>query len=405
MRRSSAAENLVLTGVGILCSLGQGKDQVLSRLVNGDSSFQILRREGRQAFGSTYLGAEIESLQIPEGLAARHLRTVSLSTKAALCAISEAWQEADLNGVDPRRIGLVVGGSNFQQREMVLKLELALAHHRQVLPSYALTFMDSDLCGTCSEHFGGAHTVGGASASGQLAVMEAAEAVRSGRVDVCVAVGALMDLSHFECSAFRSVGAMGSDRYAERPSLACRPFDRDSDGFIYGESCAAIVVERAGHERSAPYASLLGWKACFHATRGPEPSLDGEVTAIREALADAGMHSGEIDYVNPHGSGSAVGDQIELEALRQCGLSHAYINTSKSLLGHGMTSAGAVEIGVTLLQMRKGILHPSLNLKSPVHNGHRWVTGQAVHHHVTNALCLSHGFGGISSAICLRNEA
>src|SRR5262249_35323148 len=157
-----------------------------------------------------------------------------------------AWNEARLADVDPRRIGLIVGGSNVQQRELTQLYEAHRESSAFLRPTYALSFMDSDLCGFCTAHFGIrglAHTVGGASASGQLAIIEAAKAVLTNQVDVCIAVGALMDLSHWECRGLRAIGAMGSDRYADAPALACRPFDRDRDGFIFGESCGAVVIE------------------------------------------------------------------------------------------------------------------------------------------------------------------
>src|SRR5262249_60359382 len=103
-------------------------------------------------------------------------------------------------------------------------------------PTYALSFMDSDLCGFCTAQFGIrslAYTVGGASASGQLAIIQAAQAALAGQVDVCVALGALMDLSYWECQSLRALGAMVSDRYAEEPALPCPPFPPDHHRFIF----------------------------------------------------------------------------------------------------------------------------------------------------------------------------
>src|SRR6185369_1646317 len=177
-------------------------------------------------------------------------------------------------------------------------------------PTYALSFMDSDLCGFCTAQFGIrglAYTVGGASASGQLAIIQAAQAVLADQVDVCIALGALMDLSHWECRALRAIGAMGSDRYADEPELACRPFDRDHDGFIFGESCGAVVIEseESGRRRGMkPYGALAGWGMAMDGNRNPDPSKDGEVRAIQRALDGAGWGPAQIDYVNPHGTGS-----------------------------------------------------------------------------------------------------
>ena len=267
--------------------------------------------------------------------------------------------------------------------------------------------MDTDIAALCSEHFGIrgiAYTVGGASASGQLAVIQAIEAVRSGQVDACIALGALMDLSYFECQGLRALGAMGSDEFAERPSAASRPFDRRHDGFIYGENCGAVVIERAKDARREPYARVRGWSYQVDAHRNPDPQLEGEMRAINTALEMAGLSAREIDYVNPHGTGSTLGDRIELEALKGCGLSGARINATKSLLGHGLSAAGTVELIVTVLQMQAGKLHPTRNLEDPIDSSFAWVRDECCDHEIRSAVTTSFGFGGINSAVCLSNH-
>jgi malonyl-ACP decarboxylase len=267
--------------------------------------------------------------------------------------------------------------------------------------------MDTDLCGFCSEQFhiqGLAYTVGGASASGQLAVIRAVEAVLYQGMDVCIALGALSDISYFELYALQSLGAMGGVQI-HSPQKACRPFDLEREGFIYGENCAAIVVEKmdtAEARHVEPYAEITGWGVCMDGNRNPDPGLDGEIRAIKKALASAGLKAGEIDYVNPHGTGSKRGDETELRALRECGLLHAYINTTKSMTGHGLSAAGAVEIVATLLQMKSKKLHPSLNLEHPLDEQFNWVKDQDIQHNMVNAISLSYGFGGLNTAVCLH---
>jgi malonyl-ACP decarboxylase len=326
----------------------------------------------------------------------------------AAATLYEAWQDARLDNIDPLRIGLIVGGSNFQQRDLVNAQAANAKRFRYLRPTYGLSFMDSDLCGLCTELFGiraFAYTVGGASASGQLAVIQAIEAVRSGQADVCIALGAMMDLSRWECQGFRSLGAMGSDRFATKPALACRPFDRQRDGFIFGESCAAVVVESEASLRqrgATPYARLAGWSLHIDGNRNPNPSLEGEVTVITHAMARAGWSARQVDYINPHGSGSVLGDEVELQAIQRCGLAGAPLNSTKSITGHGLSAAGSVEIVATLLQMREGRLHPSRNLQDPIETDCEWVRERSVSHAVTRAMSLSFGFGGVNSALCLQ---
>lgn len=400
---------LCITGIGITSAIGQGKTSFTSALMNAQQAFRVMQRPGRQK-GTTFLGAEITSLSYPERLSKRLLRTASLSGQVAMITLHEAWEEAKMDEIDPARIGLVIGGSNIQQRELMQTCETYVDRVHYVRPTYGLTFMDSDLCGHCTEQFGIqglAYTTGGASASGQLAIIQAIQAVQADRVDVCIAMGALMDLSYLECQGLRSLGAMGTDRYADEPVMACRPFDKNRDGFIYGESCGAVVIERVDSAKSRqvkPYAIISGWAMGMDANRNPNPSYDGEVRVVQETLKQANLSAQEIDYVNPHGTGSVIGDEIELRVIRDCQLSHAYINATKSITGHGLSAAGTVEAIATLLQMKESRLHPSKNLEDPIEPSCNWVRGQSVQHAIKNALSLSMGFGGINTAICLQNK-
>jgi malonyl-ACP decarboxylase len=411
---------IVASGIGVTSAIGQGKREFASALLQGRHNFAVMQRPGRQLPHSAdkaqdpmqqpspFLGAEISTLSIPESIPSGLLRTASFSAQVALATLHEAWCDAGLEGVTPERIGLVVGGSNIQQREIVQLHDRYRGREQFLRPTYGVSFMDSDLCGLCTEVFGirgFASTVGGASASGQVAVVEAIQAVESGRVDVCIAMGALMDLSYWECQGLRSLGAMGSDRYADDPSSACRPFDSDRDGFIFGESCAVVVIEKddfAQRLERMPYARLPGWAIRMDANRNPNPSVKGEVAAINTALDRAGLSPTEVDYINPHGTGSTIGDITELESLRQSRLDHAYLNATKSIVGHGLSAAGTTEMVAVLLQMAEGSLHPTRNLVNPIETDFKWIKDQALPHRIENAINLSMGFGGINTAICLQ---
>lgn len=410
----SEAGPLVISGIGVTSAIGQGKRPFIDALLAGTHRFGVMQRPGRQVpngpggVGSAFIGAEIGALLLPMAIPAAKLRNASWSAQVALATLHEAWHDARLQEVDAQRIGLIIGGSNLQQRELVQTQSQYQDRVNFLRPTYAISFLDSDLCGLCTEVFGIrglAFTIGGASASGQLAVIQAIEAVRSGQVDICIALGALLDLSYFECQALRSLGAMGSDRFAQQPALACRPFDQEHDGFIFGEACGAVVIERAGtasRNIRSRYAALSGWSVVWDANRNPNPSLDGEITVIQRALAKAGMSADAIDYVNPHGTASQLGDATELDALRRCGLEHAYLNTTKSLVGHGLSAAGIVELIAVVLQMQAGQLHPSRNLEQPIDGTFNWVRAQPVDHLIQRALNMSMGFGGINTAVCLQ---
>lgn len=399
--------DLLITGIGVTSAIGQGKTAFTSALMQGQHAFGVMRRPGRQK-ETFFLGAEIPSLSYPDGLSKRLLRTASLSGQVAMVTLNEAWEEANLDAVDPGRIGLVIGGSNFQQRELMLTYESYKDRSHFIRPTYGFSFMDSDLCGLCSEQFGikgFLYTLGSASASGQMAIIQAIQALQAGQADACIAMGALMDLSYLECQGLRSLGAMGTDRYAKEPAMACRPFDKHRDGFIYGEACGAVVIERADTAMSRqvkPYAIITGWAMGSDGNRNPNPSYEGEVRVIERALEKAKLSAHEIDYINPHGTGSVIGDEIELRSILHCRLSNAYINATKSITGHGLSAAGIVEVIATLIQMKESRLHPTRNLEDPIESSLNWVQTQSVSHSVNNALNLSMGFGGINTAICLR---
>ena len=399
---------IFITGLGVTCAIGQGKAAFTSALLQGRHAFGVMQRCGRQK-GTSFLGAEIPSLSYPDRLSKRLLRTASFSGHVAMITLQEAWDEARLDVVDPGRIGLVIGGSNLQQRELIQTCETYADRVHFVRPTYGLSFMDSDICGLCTEQFGiqgFAYTLGGASASGQVAIIQAVQALQTGQADVCIAMGALMDLSYLECQGLRSLGGMGTDRYAGEPAMACRPFDKHRDGFIYGECCGAVVMERADSAMSRkvrPYAIITGWAMGMDGNRNPNPSLEGEVRVIKKALEQAKLSPQEIDYINPHGTGSVIGDEIELRAIRDCGLSQAYINATKSITGHGLSAAGAMEVIATIMQMKESRLHPTRNLEDPIEPSFNWVREQSIPYVIENALNLSMGFGGINTAICLRN--
>ncbi|MCX8131986.1 MAG: polyketide beta-ketoacyl:ACP synthase [Clostridia bacterium] len=407
MKNCSQSE-VVITGIGVTSAIGQGKADFTSALLQGCHRFRKMQREGRQK-DTSFIGAEIDSLSYPEHFSKRVLRGASFTEHAALVTLDEAWNEAKLGEVDPHRIGLIIGGSNLQQRDLMLTCEKYKDNEHFITPTYGVSFMDSDLCGICTEQFGikgMAYTVGGASASGQVAVIQAIHAVQTEQVDACVAMGALMDLSYREFLALRSLGAMGTDRYADEPEKACRPFDKDRDGFIYGEACGAVVVERADFasaRKAGSYARLLGYAMAMDGNRNPNPSYEGEMRVIKKVLEQAGMTASDIDYVSPHGSGSVVGDELELKVIHDSRLSHAYMNATKSITGHGLTAAGTIEIIATLIQMKESRLHPSRNLMNPIHDCCNWVKNEPAAHIVKNAISLSFGFGGVNTAICIQN--
>lgn len=402
--------NIEITGMGIITSIGQGVATFKEALLSGKTQFAYLKQPGRESI-KPFIGAELPDIDaktlFPEysGL----LRTATKSAQVAIVAVAEAWQDAQLTSsqINPERVGLVVGGSNLQQRYQQQTWQRYHLRQQFIRPTYGLTFWDTDILGLISQCFqiqGEGYSVGGASASGAVAIIHAARQILMGNSDICIALGTLSDLSGYECQALMNLGAMGSERFADRPDLACRPFDQDHDGFIYGEGCGALVLERTdrAQQRGAKsHGQLKGWGLALDGNRSPEPSQKGEERAINTALAMADLQPESIDYVNTHGTGSPLGDKTEVAALKSAGLHRCLLNSTKSLTGHCLTAAGVLEAIATILQMDFGFCHPTKNLVNPIDTSLNWVKENSVQAEINYAISNSFGFGGINTALLI----
>ncbi len=394
--------------MGIITAIGQGCANFRTALLAGQTAFGYLQREGRVG-NKQFLGAEIGALDKPTAQHQRFLRRASLTTQLALPCALEAWEDAGLDGVDPTRIGIVMGGSNVQMRGQSQTWARYAKNPQFITPGYSLMLWDTDIMGILSEALGirgEGFSVGSASASGGMALVHGARQIMSGRTDVCLVVGSLFDLSSHECHAFKNMGAMGSERFKDDPDAACRPFDRDSDGFIYGEGCGVMVLESAEHAkaRNAPLkAHLLGWASNLDGNRQANPSMEGERDVMTAAMEMGGISAEKVTYVNTHGTSSRLGDKTEVAAIRAAGLEHAYLNATKSLTGHCLTAAGMVEAIATVLQMQMGQLHPTNNLENPIDPDLCWAQlGDTAE--IPYALSNSFGFGGINTSILLGKQ-
>jgi malonyl-ACP decarboxylase len=390
----AAEPDLAVSGIGVAAAGQYGKEALQHLMFAPAAPLPKLARPGRvQADGAAVPGFELP--EPPRILSPRVERTAGLSARIAVAVLAEAWMEANLDVLDPERIGLVVGGSNLFEREFLLARDDYAGRMGFWPPRFGCAFLDTDVAAVCASHYpirGFCKTVGGASASGLIAVLEAADAVRSGRADACIALGAMQDISANTVAGFSALGVLGT-------KLA--PFDRDSDGLVYGESAAALVVTRADRTSPPPYGLLAGWAHVADGTRGPEPSPAGQSRAVHSALRMANRAPEDIAYVNAHGTGTPAGDETELATLSAADLCHAALNASKSLFGHGLSAAGAVELAVVLMQMRLGMLHACHHLANPRDPGFNWVMNpqplslrdrQA-------ALKTSFGFGGTNAAV------
>ena len=401
-----------VTGMGIVTAIAQNVPDFTQALRDGKTAFGYLQRPGREG-ATPFLGAELPEIDIRSALPEHKgiLRTAGWSSQVATLAVTQAWKDASLDGaiangiLERDRISLVVGGSNFEQRSQQQMWQKYRDRPQFIRPTYGLTVWDTDLVGILSQCFqiqGEGYSVGGASASGAVAIIHGARQIQSGAADVSIVVGTLFDLSSWECQGLRNLGAMGSDTFADKPELACRPFDRDHNGFVYGEGCGVLVLERADSAEArgaTSYGNLLGWGLGLDGNRTSAPSQAGEAKAMRAALTMAELQAEQIDYVNPHGTSSPLGDRTEVAALKSVGLSNCLINATKSLTGHCLTGAGVVEAIATLVQMQHNFCHPTNNLVNPIDPDLNWVVDSSRSANIAYAISNSFAFAGMNASL------
>ncbi|SNY24462.1 beta-ketoacyl synthase N-terminal-like domain-containing protein [Paractinoplanes atraurantiacus] len=405
-------EPVVVTGLGIVSPVGVGVPAFAAALRAGATGFRAVPDEA----GGTRFAAPLTGFDLAAALAAatpgvrrealRAARRSPLPVQAGVAAAVEAWQHAGLAGgaVPADRVGLIVGGHN-------LTGGYAFEHHpvylRQpvYLPArYALQVQDTDHVATISQALGvtgEGHTVGASSASGNLALIQAARLIAAGAVDACLAVGALARPAPPERAALANLGVL-----APPAEPACHPFDRRRAGLVPGEAAACLVLEPAGAARrrgATPLAELAGVATGLDATSLSTPSPAGEERVMRQALARAGVAPSAVDYVNAHGTATPAGDDAELAALAAVfGPARPWINSTKGLVGHCLSAAGAVEAIATVVQLRAGFVHANPGLRRPAAPGHRLVGATAVPAPIEVALSTSFGFGGFNTAVVLR---
>jgi len=248
-----------------------------------------------------------------------------------------------------------------------------------------------------------------ACASGAHAVGEALVLIRDGRQDVMLAGGAEAPVCLLGVGGFSAMRALATS-FNEEPGRASRPFDRRREGFVVAEGAGVLVLEELTHARSRGaciYAEILGYGAncdAYHMTQ-PAPEGEGAAECMTLALADAGLAPEKIGYINAHGTSTPFGDEAEMLAVKRVFGVHAKrlaISSTKSMTGHTLGAAGAIEAAYTSLALSRGVLPPTINLEEPdpacdldcVPNQAREVSVEA-------ALSNSFGFGGTNVTLCL----
>lgn len=321
---------------------------------------------------------------------------------AGAVAALEAWRRARGGSLAPDRVGIVIAGHDLTAEVGALAADSYTREPAHVLPSAALRMWDSDLIGLMSEVCGirgEAAVVGGASASGLVALHHARALLADG-MDAVLVVAPPLVLVDWQAQALQSIGAM-----SVVPDAACLPFDTCRTGFVPGEVAAALVLETepSAVARGATWqARHLASTVLLSGTCGPEPSAEAESRVMRQALIRARVTAGDVSYVNAHGTASPRGDVDEIAALSEV-FGSVIVNSTKALIGHGLTAAGLAEYVATALQLGAGFAHPMRHLEHPEPLvGLRIPAGDAVPLPGRTGLTASYAFAGIHAAAVLE---
>lgn len=418
-----------ISGLGVVSAIGHDVATFAQSLQAGRCGVRLHQpRQDQQALApACALAARLEGFQLEAALgqlirlppalleqAWHGARRATLAVQASLVTALQAWQQADLhcNAVPAERIGLVIAGHNTTQHHQYALEPGFRDNPHHLSPRYAMQFMDSHQIGVLSETLGirGESMVcGGASASGNVGLIQGLRLIQLGLLDACLVVGVLADLSPMELQAFANIGALGGKRLHDAPELACRPFDAQHEGFIYGQASACVLLESrisARRRGKTGLGALLGGAIALHASASSAPDPAGEARAMQSALQHSNLRAEQIDYLNTHGSSSPLGDQVEIQAIEQVFGSHfstLRLNATKGLTGHCLYAAGVVECIATLIQMQQDFIHPNRNLLQPIHAHARFAGAAAEPARIRLALSNSFGFGGINTSIVLQN--
>ncbi|BEM77695.1 polyketide biosynthesis malonyl-ACP decarboxylase PksF [Serratia marcescens] len=412
--------HVVVTGLGVSAANGIGVPAFTQSLKAGISGIQYHANAFpaiKASLADYSYKTALSSLPLTQETLKNALRLgakAPLSACLSLATALEAWHDAFADGCPypPEQRGVIIAGHNIEQKYQY-QIRQSYAERPEFVPaSHALCFMDTHQLGLLSELLtlrAEGYTVGGASASGNVGLLHAYRQVASGTVQACLVVGAMADLSPPEIQAFKSSGALLTDGAASDPARLCRPFDRDRQGFVYGQGCACLLLEneQSANERHAPiWGRVLGGSLCLDANRGSNPSWEGESRVMRQALEAAKRPYDSVSYINTHGTSSLQGDETEIAAIKHAfGPYHRqiWLNATKSLTGHCLYAAAAVEAAATLIQMRARFLHPNVNLENPIDKECRFVGQQAQSQPITVALNNAFGFGGINTCVVLEH--
>jgi len=407
-------QRVVITGLGAVTPLGNDVPALWEALVAGCSGAGPITHFDTSDM-KVRIAAEVKNFDPVALFGRREARRNDRFTLFALEAARQAIADADLEFDDGLRqtTGVLIGTGIGGVRTLLENfLVLQKRGPRRVSPFMIPMMMPNAAAAAIAIAYGmrGANfSLSSACATGSHALGEAAQIIRRGQAEVMVCGGSEAAIIPLSVAAFRNMGALSTRN--DEPQRACRPFDAGRDGFVMGEGAGVLVLESLEHARQRGariYAELVGYGAtadAFHVA-APDETGDGAALAMKCAIHDAGLEPEEIDYINAHGTSTVLNDRIETRAIRTVFGPHAdrlAVSSTKSMLGHLMGAAGAVEAIACVKSLETGWVHPTINYETPDPECDLdYVPNQARQTWPRVVLSNSFGFGGHNGCLIFR---
>lgn len=411
---------VVITGMGAITPLGLSVDETWQALLAGKSGVDQITRFDTSDLRTSF-AAEVRNFDATNYMDRKEARRLDLNIQYAMAATKQALQDASLpiEDEDRTQIGVVIGSGVGGIQTTIDNQDLSTARGLRKISPHLIPNMLVDSAGgrIAIEYgfYGPNHAVISACATGTSACGEAFEIIRRGDAEVMVAGGAEAAINPLIMAGFDLTGAL-SQRNAE-PQRACRPFDADRDGFVVGEGSAIVIMESEAHAKARGariYAEIIGYGSSADGYNMVAPHHEGRgaMDAMKMALRKAAMYGVEphqIDYINAHGTSTRLNDVVETMAIKKVFGEHAYtvkVSSTKSMLGHLLAGAGAIETIICAKTIGTGMIPPTINLENPDPECDlNYTPLHAVQAAVNVTLSNSFGFGGHNACIMLRRYA
>ncbi|MDP2859394.1 MAG: beta-ketoacyl-ACP synthase II [Bacillota bacterium] len=404
----------VITGMGVITPLGLSVDSMWSNLVQGNSGIDRISRFDVSGF-STQVAAEVRGFDPQNYMERKEAKRMDRFAQFAMAAAHLAVKDA---GIPPEDLasdragvlmGTGIGGIETLTEQFQTMFDKGPG---RVSPFFIPMMIANMACGQIAIALGAkgpSSTVVTACAAASNAVGDAYRLLQWGKADVMICGGAEAPIVPLAVAGFCSMKAMSTRN--DDPKAACRPFDAERDGFVMGEGAGMFVLETLDHamRRGANIlAEVVGYgvtQDAYHIT-APAPGGDGGARCMALAIEEAGLRPEDIDYINAHGTSTPANDKNETEAIKTVFGEFAYkvpVSSTKSMTGHLLGAAGAVELAACVMAMRTGIIPPTINYVHPDPECDLdYVPNQARKARVTNALSNSFGFGGQNACLVIR---